>query len=1707
MEFSLSNSSTRIVPLTSMAGEPSNLVGARPLEFAQQRIWDQARSQPTADVNLTALLRLTGAVDPNALEHALSAFVQSQSSLCQRFREIDGKLCRFAHESIERLPLRTESIGRSADDLTVLAQQRAAAEAQVPFDLATGPLIRALLLHASDQDHFLILSAHPLVCDGPSLMRAIRHIIALNAGTASRRNGQHRIPLRPALERDVLPSTMAIDFWSSQLAAASGSLDLPFDRPRGPRTTFRPAIFSFSIPREVGFACRKLAASHRGTLDGVFLAAFQATLQTYGSHNEFAIGVPISTRPHDARADSPVRRSVCYLPVRIPLDEARSFREALSQARDATREAQSHAGPALDAAILKSEASRSPVHLPLFSVAFALRRDRPSAFRAGGLTVTLLDVEGFLPACDLSLEIQTHGPEFSGRLVYNAELFDEPAVAAMAGQYRNFLENLTAQPDLPLRGVSLLGNSDKRTILAEWNQTHADYPNDKCLHQLFEDQAERTPHAVALVHEGRELTYGELNRRADLLASHLRNLGVGPDVPVAICAEPSFDMIVGLFGILKAGGAYVPLDPATPPDRLRFFLSDTKAVGLVTQRRLVGDWQDLSVAVLLLDDLSKQAHNNEAATVGVTPDHLAYVIYTSGSTGTPKGVMVSHRAIGNTLHWRLATFPLGPNDRVLQSFSFTFDASVWELFAPLLAGAQLVLAGADIARDSRRLVELIARHGITVMQTIPSRLGLLLEESGVADCRSLRHVICGGEAMTGALQERFFNRLPESSLHNLYGPTETALDATCWTCRRGDGRTAIPIGRPIGNKRVYLLDRHRRPVPVGVPGELFIGGAGLARGYLGNAALTADRFQVDPFSPGSGSNVYRTGDLCRWLPDGSLLFLGRTDQQLKVRGYRIEPGEIETALVMHPGVRQAVVTARANGSGDSRLVAYVVPADGATPTPAELRNSLRGRLPDYMVPSAVVMLLELPRTLTGKVDLKALPAPEAPTRQQGAALPTGPVERFLATLWEEVLGVKEVGDDDNFFDLGGTSLRVHVLIHRLQDLLGEYVYTVALYDAPTLAGLAQYLRVNYSAAVARLFGKDALNGVELTHRPIDETRVAATLDLLKRLPPLASGPTRKNPRAVFVLSPPRSGSTLFRVLLGGHPQLFAPPELQLLNFDSLADRRAAFDTERDRFWLDGTVRAIMEARSCDAQEATRIMDECERQGMSVKDFYSLLQEWIGESIFVDKTPTYALDPQTLQRAEENFSDALYIHLIRHPSPVISSFEEAKLHVFFPPFFRGPHRFGVNELAELIWLISHRNIIDFLKTVPTHRRLEVRFEDLVKRSDEVMTGVAQFLGVPYHPAMTDPFRHDHKSRMTDGVHSQARMLGDVKFHEHKGIEAQAADRKKGRFPEEKLGQPTRQLARALGYTIRDLEEAPHANGHSSASSRHGPAETPRPKCLVRLQDGEAGRRPLFCVHPAGGTATCYGDLARHLGSGLPMYAFQAPGLTGERPRPVLLEDLAARYLGEMRAVQAEGPYQIAGWSVGGVIAFEMTRQLTAQGQQVSLLALFDSDIPRQTERMQRINPQLILAELAKPYGLDTHAGGQTGEARLQSILDQARGKGILPPDFTTVQLRRMFRHHARVFRANVRAVRRYTPQPSSEPIVIFRPVDRSVTAVTGPKLDWSAFAPDVTICTVPGDHFSMMREPFVASLAEQLKWYLDEQGELDGTASLATAVRS
>jgi amino acid adenylation domain-containing protein len=695
---------------------------------------------------------------------------------------------------------------------------------------------------------------------------------------------------------------------------------------------------------------------------------------------------------------------------------------------------------------------RDPGRNPFYQVMFDLLQARAKSYSVRDLRWNWIEIEDRTAKFDLTMTLLNSQDGVGGYLNYDANLFEAKTVQRMAGHFRTLLEGIVVNPDVRISELPLLTLSEREQLLVEWNNTRRAYPRNVCLHELIEAQVEQTPDAVAVVFGNESLTYGALNRRANRLAHRLRELGVAPDVIVGIFAERSAEMVVGLIATLKAGGAYLPLDPNYPAERLAYMLEDAKPLLVLAQRDRVGTLPAYEGQIVFLDE-EFDAANEADMKSGVQAENLAYVLYTSGSTGQPKGVMITHRAVCNRLLWVQESFHLGVDDCMMLKAPCTFDVSISELFWPLIAGARVVVAGPNLQGDGRYLIDTICKSGITTLEFVPAMLAMLLEEKNVGRCLSLRRIISGGEALPVDLQERFFAALPHAELYNSYGPTETAIDVTFWKCVRSSHERSVPIGRPVANTQIYILDPAMQPVPVGVGGELHIGGAQVARGYLARPELTADKFVPNPFAQG---RLYKTGDLARYRPDGAIEFLGRIDHQVKLRGFRIELGEIEAVLKEHPAVGECVAVMREDKvASSSSLVGYVV---GSGVTAAELRQHAKKSLPAYMVPSAFVFLEELPVTANGKLDRSALPEPA--TSGSGVAIvgPRDALEARVVAIWEKALSARPIGVTDNFFELGGHSLLALRTFSEIERIFGKRLPLATLFQAPTIEGLAAILR-------------------------------------------------------------------------------------------------------------------------------------------------------------------------------------------------------------------------------------------------------------------------------------------------------------------------------------------------------------------------------------------------------------------------------------------------------------------------------------------------------------------------------------------------------------------------------------------------------------------------------------------------------------------------
>jgi amino acid adenylation domain-containing protein len=1040
-------------------GEAPEDVFIFPASFAQQRLWfiDQLESHSEA-YNVPIALRILGDLNVAALECSFSELVRRHEVLRTTFRAVDGQPMQVIARSREvTLPITDlrglEPAERAQEEHRFITQ-----EAWAPFDLARGPLMRVRLLRTDDQAHVLVINLHHTITDNWSNQVLMRELIAAYEAFVEGR--EPALPELPIQYADFAHWQRAsfqdgafedqLGYWRKKLAELP-VLQLPTDRLRPALQTFSGASESIEVPSRLANGLKALSQREDGTVFMTLLTAFKILLARYSNQKDIIVGSPITNRT-GPETENLIGFFLNTLVLRTRLDGDPTFREALHKIRETALEAYRNQDLPFESLVEALAPKRDLSRNPLFQVMFVLLEDWPKSYSMRDLTLDRIEIEGRPAQFDLTIFLFEGPDSIRGSLLYNVDLFDAATMRRMAGHFRTLIEAVVANPDARISQLPLLDNAERNRILLEWNDTHRDYSRDVRLHELIEAQVERTPDAIAAVFEDECLTYREVNRRANQLAHRLCKLGVGPEVIVGVFAERSIEMVVGLVATLKAGGAYLPLDPSYPAERLSFMLSDAQPIIVLVQRSLAAKLPQYAGRVVFLeDDFDAESDANPASST--QPENVAYVIYTSGSTGRPKGVMNTHRGICNWLIWLQENYPLTTNDRILQKTVFTFDVSLGEFFWSLIAGSQLIVARPGLHGDSRYLINTICETGITAIHLVPSMLAALLDDQEARRCSSLRYVICAGEALPVELQERFYNVLPHAQLHNLYGPTETAVIVTYWKCERGSGDRIVPIGWPVANTQTYILDRTMQPVPIGVPGELHIGGVQVARGYLARPELTAEKFVPNPFAEG---RLYKTGDLARYRPDGAIEFLGRIDHQVKLRGLRIELGEIEGTLKRHPAVRECVAIMREDKVAlSSILVGYVV-AKGVTA--AELRQHAQKSLPDYMVPSTFVFLDELPLTASGKVDRRALPEPAPVQTGKELVSPRDALETQLVAIWEKVLRVQPIGVTDDFFELGGYSLLAMRIFSKIERMLGKRLPLATLFQAPTVEALAAAVR-------------------------------------------------------------------------------------------------------------------------------------------------------------------------------------------------------------------------------------------------------------------------------------------------------------------------------------------------------------------------------------------------------------------------------------------------------------------------------------------------------------------------------------------------------------------------------------------------------------------------------------------------------------------------
>jgi amino acid adenylation domain-containing protein len=1074
-----------------------------PVSFPQQRLWFLSQLEPASSAyNLPFAIRVTGNLHIALLRRALQAVVQRHESLRTTFIEVDGQVSALVAAEAAAVELPLVSLEHLSDDKR---EQQALAfaseEGRRPFDLSVGPLMRFVLLRLSPVEHIFVLNIHHIIVDGWSMSVLFREIAEFYKAFSS-----NRLPNIAALpiqygdftrwQRErITEDTLApkLEYWRRALTGAPNALELPVDRRRPAVQTHRGCRYSINLDDNLAHDLAEFSRRERVTIFATLLAAFETLLWRYTGLADFVLGTALAGRT-EVELESLVGLLVETLPLRANIEGNPTFRDLIHRVHDAALDAMAQQAP-LEAIVRHLQPERDLSQTPLFQVMFILHNTPRHSMDVPGLHCEELEFDTGIAKFDLTLEIR----ELDGLYCaweYSTELFDHNRVVRMTKHFETLLRGVIADPGGRLSELPILTADEKNRLLLEWNATDTDSPDDVCIHQAFEAQVAISRNTIAVHDEDREITYREINEEANCLANYLGRQGVQQRDRVGVVVERSIEAIVAVLAVLKAGASYVPIDPRYPQKRIEFMLRDSGAPVLITQHRLRNRLPKCDSRTVFVDRNRSAilAESRENLQLSLDCHDAAYVIYTSGSTGTPKGVVGTHRASMNRFAWMWNAYPFGADDICAHRTSLSFVDSIWEIFGPLLKGVPIVVVSGDTAMNSNELIRQVERQRITRIVVVPSQLADILDASAEADTTlpELQFCFASGDVLSHSLYERFAKLIPHARLINLYGSSEVAADVTCFDTAATKPHDFVPIGKPIANVRVYILDPYLKPVPIGVPGEIYVAGDCLACGYVNQPGLTAERFIADPFHP--EGRMYKTGDVGRYHEDGNIEFLGRVDNQVKIRGARVELGEIESVLKEHESIRQATVIARDDRPLERALVAYVLPVSGCTVDQSELRRHLKARLPEYMVPSAYVMLEALPTTPNGKLDKHALPPPEliqCATSHEYLA-PRNDLEAKLVEIFAELLKIKRISVMDNFFELGGHSLLAAQVIARIRKYLGVELPLRGIFEAPTVAELA--VEVERARSEGRISGSRLTRTYEQGERAQLERRLRELSD-------------------------------------------------------------------------------------------------------------------------------------------------------------------------------------------------------------------------------------------------------------------------------------------------------------------------------------------------------------------------------------------------------------------------------------------------------------------------------------------------------------------------------------------------------------------------------------------------------------------------------------
>ncbi|WP_281560967.1 non-ribosomal peptide synthetase [Thalassomonas sp. RHCl1] len=1386
-----------------------------PLSYSQQRLWfiDKLHGA-SPQYNIPHALRIQGKFEPQVAEQAIAALIQRHAILRTVFLEDEQGPKQEIREQVA-FTLGCHDLSTLPRDKQIAeVEQLVAADARKAFDLSGDLMVRASFARLAPDDGVLYLCIHHIACDGWSMRILINEFSVLYQSLLQDKPSP--LPELPIGYADFAAWQRArlqgerfdnmLQYWDQQLADIPNLHSLPLDFTRGKEKSIQGDIVRQTLPSETAKSLQKLAQDHEMTSFMLLQGMLSLVLSRHANNHDIVLGTSVANRIH-TELEPLIGFFINTLVLRVNT-EHKSLGQYLAHVRKVNLDAQANQEVPFDQLVDRLNLERNPAYNPIAQIVFSMNTLQESELALTGLKISSFGEQDPLSKSDIRIRafIGESGLEISW--LYDSSLFTREHIKQLSRHYCTLLQSLTevTQPinALPCDELIMMTEQEQKALVRDFNATELEFDDKRMLPQAIAAQIASAPGQIAASCNGQSLSYQKLGVLSARIANYMREHGITANDKVAILLPGNIDMLVAMVAVLQSGACYVPLLQSQGQARLNSIISDADIKLVITDTDFRADQVKvlpMSNAVSQDDWLAGYGDTYDAA--AVAPDAGAYIIYTSGSTGTPKGVEVTHRGLHDYCQFALTSYYHQANGSLVAT-SPAFDITVPSLFLPLMTGSMVNLFDQQqpISAIAGKLMDDSTKHWL--LRMTPMHVKALLELFTGDLCAGKHTFVIGGEKFEADLAQALQSKFPNSQIYNHYGPSETVVGCTLFdvTANIDQLNDVLPIGRPMANTQVYVMTKQGRLAPKGAVGELYIGGHGVAKGYVNQPGLTAEKFVADPFKQSITGKLYRSGDLACWNEKGELLYKGRIDEQIKLRGFRIEPGEIEHGIKEHPSIRDTVVVVKADGEGISQLVAYLVIKPGqasAADVTTAVKHSLTETLPDYMVPTCFVPLEALPLSANGKVNKRALPEPDAALQDQTVnELPRNPLEQFVYEVWQKVLRKKEISINSNFFELGGHSLLAIQVISQTQKLLGEIVHVAIIFDHPVLADYTAYLQKHYRQALLDKGLMTAEDAAKQTSEEkgfvLEQTILDHFRTLIPSTPTLTS-PAKKPGKAVFLLSSPRSGSTLLRVMLAGNSQLFAPPELELLQYDTLADWRAGFDG-RFKFRTEGVLRAVMAAKGVDLEQAQALVSEMEQKGMSVGEFYCQLQDWIPGRILVDKTPFYSYHPDILQQAEQLFEEAHYIHLTRHPYAMINSFEKAQMDQIL---HLKQHDYTTRQLAEIVWTNSQQNILSFLETIPGERQHQIAYEGMLASPQQEMRKLCDFIGVPYEPAMTNPYAEDAgRQRMTDGVHSTSRMIGDVKFHTHKGIDTKAASAWKQVYQEDFLSTQTWGTANALGY---------------------------------------------------------------------------------------------------------------------------------------------------------------------------------------------------------------------------------------------------------------------------------------------------------------------